>query len=211
MQDASGIERRLVLVRHGESGWNARGTVQGQADAPGLTDRGRHQAAALALQLRDRPVLTLLSSDLTRARETAEIIALQLGEAVVLEERLRERNLGVLEGGPVSELVRAGIGAGRVADADLRPSGGESVRDFYDRVARLVDDLADGPDGDVVAVCHGGTMRVASAYLGGVAPEDMEWRAIDNAQMATFEVAGRVRQRAGVEVGPVTYPERGQR
>ena len=82
-----------------------------------------------------------------------------------------------------------------MADADVRPFGGESVRDFYDRVARLVDDLADGPDGDVVAVCHGGTIRVAGAYLGGVAPEDMEWRAIDNTQIATFEMAGRVRQR----------------
>jgi len=130
MQDASGIGRRLVLVRHGESTWNALGIVQGQADAPGLTDEGRRQAAALARQLQGRPVVSLLSSDLTRARQTAEVIARQLGAPVTLDERVRERNLGVLEGGPVTALAGAGVDAGGVVDADARPSGGESVRDL---------------------------------------------------------------------------------
>jgi 2,3-bisphosphoglycerate-dependent phosphoglycerate mutase len=207
MQDASGTGRRLVLVRHGESSWNALGIVQGQADAPGLTDRGRDQAVALALELEGRPVVTLLSSDLTRARQTAEIIAEHLGAPVVLDERVRERKLGVLEGGPVSELAGAGVRTGGVVDADVRPTGGESVRDLYDRVARFVDELTDGPDGDVVVVCHGGPIRVATAYLGGVAPDAMEWWAVDNTQIATFEMAGRDRQTAAVELGPVTHLE----
>jgi len=191
MQDASGIGRRLVLVRHGESTWNALGIVQGQASAPGLTDRGRRQAVSLADQLQDRPVVALLSSDLTRARQTAAIIAERVGAAVVLDERVRERDFGVFEGGPSSALGQdaTGVAGNEVVDADLRPADGESVRDLYDRVAWFVDSVRDGPDGDVVVVCHGGAIRVASAYLEGIAVEAMAWPAVDNTQVATFAMA----------------------
>ena len=212
MQDASGRGRRLVLVRHGESTWNALGIVQGQANAPGLTDRGRRQAAALARRLLDRPVVALLSSDLTRAHQTAAIIAQELDTAVVLDDRLRERDFGVLEGGPSSVLTAAvtGVDGGRVVDADVRPAGGESVRDLYDRVAWFVDSVGDGPDGDVVVVCHGGTIRVAAAYLAGIAADAMGWKAIDNMQVATFELArGQRPQR--VDVGLVVPVQGSQR
>src|SRR5580658_7967421 len=152
MQDASGSGRRLVLVRHGESTWNALGLVQGQAASPGLTDRGRRQTETLAQELLGRPVIALVSSDLVRARQTAEIIAIRVGVPVVLDERLRERDLGVFEGGPSASLTTAatGIDGDRVVDAEARPDRGESVRDLYERVASFIDSVARGPDGDVV-------------------------------------------------------------
>jgi broad specificity phosphatase PhoE len=213
MHDASGIERRLVLVRHGESTWNALGLVQGQADAPGLTDRGRRQAVTLADQLQRRPVVALVSSDLTRAQETADIIARRVGSAVVLDERVRERDFGVFEGGPSGALGCdvTGVSGEWVIDADLRPAGGESVRDLYDRVAWFVDSVRDGPDGDVVVVCHGGAIRVASAYLEGIAVDAMPWAVVDNTQVATFEMtkSGRTHERA--ERGLVAQAKGSQR
>jgi broad specificity phosphatase PhoE len=213
MHDASGIGRRLVLVRHGESTWNALGIVQGQADAPGLTDRGRRQAVTLADQFQHRPVIALVSSDLARARETAEIIARRLDSAVVLDERVRERNFGVFEGGPSSALGcdATGVSGEWVVDADLRPAGGESVRDLYDRVAWFVDSVRDGPDGDVVVVCHGGAIRVASAYLEGVAAEAMPWAAVDNTQVATFDMANSGPTHERAERGLVAQAKGSQR
>jgi probable phosphoglycerate mutase len=212
MKGASGTGRRLVLVRHGESTWNALGIVQGQANAPGLTNRGRRQAATLARQLLDRPVVALMSSDLTRARQTAEIIAERIGTGVVVDDLLRERDFGVLEGGSSTKLTGAvtGVDGRRVVDADVRPAGGESVRDLYDRVARFVDSVGDGPDGDVVVVCHGGTIRVAAAYLAGIAADAMGWPAVDNAQVATFEMA-RGQRPGRVDVGPVVHVNGGPR
>jgi probable phosphoglycerate mutase len=214
MQDASGTCRRLVLVRHGESTWNALDIVQGQANAPGLTDRGRRQAATLAHRLQDRPVVALVSSDLTRARQTAQIIAERVGTAVVLDERVRERDLGVFEGGPSTDLTAdaTGVEGTRVVDADRRPAGGESVRDLYDRVAWFVDSVREGPDGVVVVVvCHGGAIRVASAYLEGIAADSMTWPAVDNTQVATFEMANRGHTHERVERGLVAQVKGGQR
>jgi len=213
MQDASGSGRRLVLVRHGESAWNALGIVQGQASAPGLTDRGRRQASTLARQLQGRPVAALFSSDLTRARQTAEIIAEGVGTVAVLDDRVRERDFGVFEGGPSTELTAAvtGVDGDRVVDADARPAGGESVRDLYDRVAWFVDSVDGGTDGDVVVVCHGGAIRVATAYLEGITADAMGWPAVDNMQVATFEMASRGEQRERVDVRPVAHRQGGHR
>jgi probable phosphoglycerate mutase len=212
MQAASNSRRRLVLVRHGESTWNALGIVQGQARAPGLSRRGRRQAARLARQLQDRPVVALLSSDLTRARQTAEIIAERVGTGVVLDERVRERSFGVFEGGPSSELIAAvtGVEGDRVVDADLRPAGGESIRDVYDRVAWFVEEVGHGEDGDVVVVCHGGAIRVATAYLEGTTADAMTWPAVDNARVAMFEITSG-RQHEPADAGGVTHVRRNQR
>ena len=87
--------------------------------------RGRAQARRSARRLAGRPVAALYSSDLRRALETAGPISSSLGLDVVVDARLRERNLGDLEGGPSERLVSAlsGIAGGRVADADAAPEG----------------------------------------------------------------------------------------
>jgi len=85
----------LLLVRHGETDWNAEGRLQGHTDRP-LNDFGRRQAAALAERLADDDIDAVYASDLARARETAEILADRLGLAVVTDPDLRERNWGQL-------------------------------------------------------------------------------------------------------------------
>jgi 2,3-bisphosphoglycerate-dependent phosphoglycerate mutase len=180
-------EPALWLVRHGESTWNVAGLAQGHNDLAELTDRGLTQASDAAWQFRDRPVRAIYASDLRRARQTAAAFALVLGLPVFADTRLRERSLGVLEGLPSATIGASvtGLDEGRVADPDVRPDGGESVRDLYRRAAQFIDELAatvdDDDAGDVVVVAHGGTVRVLEAYLRGIPADQMGWGPVQNA------------------------------
>jgi probable phosphoglycerate mutase len=183
-------EPALWLVRHGESTWNVAGLAQGHNDLAELTDRGRTQASDAARPFRDRPIRAIYASDLRRARQTAAAFAAVLGLPVFADTRLRERSLGVLEGLPSATIgvSATGLDAGRVADPDARPGGGESVRDLYRRAAEFVDELAAAVDddaaGDVVVVAHGGTVRVVEAYLSGIPADQMSWGPVQNATVA---------------------------
>jgi probable phosphoglycerate mutase len=180
-------EPALWLLRHGESTWNVAGLAQGHNDQAELTDRGLTQASDAAWQFRDRPVRAIYASDLRRALQTAAAFAAVLGLPVFADARLRERSLGALEGLP-SAMIGAsvtGLDGGRVADADARPIGGESVRNLYRRAAQFIDELAatvdDDDTGDVVVVAHGGTVRVLEAYLQGIPADQMGWGPVQNA------------------------------
>jgi probable phosphoglycerate mutase len=159
----------LLLVRHGETDWNRDGRWQGHSDTQ-LNDAGRAQARRVAGELGDVDVI--YSSDLARARETAEIIAAQLGDLEVnVDSRLRERSFGAWEGrtGPEIEADfaeqharwRAGDGAG-ADDAEPFEAFGDRVRDF------LEDVLARHPGETVVVVAHGGPIRVIHAVASGL-------------------------------------------
>lgn len=89
----------LWLVRHGQTDWNLTGRWQGQAsDAPGLNDAGQAQVLTICEQLKGIKFSAIYSSDLLRARQTAEMVAESLGLSVTLELRLREINLGEWRG-----------------------------------------------------------------------------------------------------------------
>jgi len=173
----------LWLVRHGETTWSWLGRMQGHRNEPLLTPKGRRQAEELAGRLASRPVERVLSSDLRRAVETALPIAAAFDLPVELDPRLRERNLGVMEGESSDRLTPrlSGVAGGVVRDPDACPPGGESVRELYERVAAFADDLAgDEPFGDAVVVAHGGVVRVLRAILAGIPPESMEWGPVEN-------------------------------
>jgi probable phosphoglycerate mutase len=173
--------RRLWLVRHGETTWNSRGLVQGQRD-PGLSPSGRQQVARCARHLAAASAEALYSSDLRRALESAAPIADALGVEVRVEPDLRERSLGHAEGKPAARLGPewSGVSAGRVVDADAAPTGGESVRQLYERVASCASRILSLHRGDLVLVCHGGVVRALSAWLDGVPPEEMTWPEVEN-------------------------------
>ncbi|MCK4177489.1 histidine phosphatase family protein [Aciditerrimonas ferrireducens] len=159
----------LVLVRHGQSSWNRRGLVQGQTLAPPLTPRGWAQAAAVAWRLRDLPLAGLVSSDQRRAEQTASVLARARGVVAVREPALRERALGVAEGGPAPlPTAWSGFRAGRLVDPDAAPPGGESVRQLLERIGPVLARLAEGAaerGGAVVVVSHGGVVRAARALV----------------------------------------------
>ena len=189
-----GAGQVLWLVRHGESTWNTLGLAQGHCDQARLTQLGLRQARVVAARLRDRPAVALYVSDLRRALETAAPLADALGLAVTRDARLRERCLGVLEGAATAAIgpAASGLSGGSVVDPDARPDGGESLRDFYRRVAGFADELAAelsaGPGhamgaeraGEIVVVAHGGTLRMLNAYLRGIPVERMRWEPLTN-------------------------------
>ncbi|MBM9468167.1 histidine phosphatase family protein [Nakamurella leprariae] len=176
----------LYLVRHGQSTWNERGLVQGQRTTPELTDLGRAQAAATAALLAGVGVHRVLSSDLTRAWQTAEIVARVTGLRPFASTLLRERGLGVLEGLTTQEAADR-VGETDAGDPFWRPEGGESLDDVRARVAAvLASPLVTDLDGPVAVISHGDVLRVAIADLLGEDLAEMPWREVPSG--AVFRV-----------------------
>ena len=160
----------LLLVRHGQSEWNAEGRMQGQTAHVPLTALGHEQAAAAARQLTGLRPGALVSSDLRRAVQTAEHCAHATGLALTTTPALREQGYGVLEGRPSRELWDVVDWT----DPHWSAEGGESLAQLHARVAGYLRQLRGGPPADVVAlVTHGDTIRAAQAVAAGLGPDDM--------------------------------------
>jgi broad specificity phosphatase PhoE len=152
---------RLLLVRHGESTWNAVGRMQGQDD-PGLSATGRAQALGLRPLVAARKPEVVVSSDLRRARETLGLLGLR-GPT---DPRWREAHVGAWTGRLVDDLV-AEDGPAYLAWLENRhtPPGGEPWEEMRDRVVEAALALAaDGVDSALV-VTHGGPIRACCAAL----------------------------------------------
>jgi probable phosphoglycerate mutase len=149
---------RLILVRHGESTWNAEARLQGQADPP-LSDRGRREATALARALDGVAPEHVVTSDLARARETATLLG---HPDAPTDPRLREIDVGEWAGRPLSELPSGEEPSWR--GGPLVPPGGETWEELVARVADAVDELL-AAGGSWLVVAHGGVVRAAVVYL----------------------------------------------
>jgi broad specificity phosphatase PhoE len=158
----------LLLVRHGQSEWNAAGRMQGQTAHVPLTELGHAQAAAAAKELAAQRPGALLSSDLRRAVQTAEHCAAATGLPIRTSPALREQGYGLLEGRPSRELWEVVDWT----DPHWSAEGGESLAQLHARVAGFVDELRASPPADVVAlVTHGDTIRAVQAVAAGRGPE----------------------------------------
>lgn len=157
---------RVLLLRHGQSEWNAVKRWQGTADSP-LTPLGREQAieTAWALAGIDGVLASLWSSDLVRARETAEIIGAALAmDGVHVDPRLREAYAGEWEGLTPAEIE---VGWPGWLDAHQRPPGFEPFESVVERAfAALADIAAATTEGIAVVVSHSGLIRSVARHLG---------------------------------------------
>jgi probable phosphoglycerate mutase len=144
---------RLYLVRHGESEWNAEGRLQGQSD-PSLSERGRAEARALEL-----PETPAVSSDLSRATETAELAGFA---GIPTDPRWRERSLGEWETHLEAEVATPDEMAA-FRRGELVPPGGEAWPDFQARVAAAAAELTR----DTIVFTHGGCARALVAEITG--------------------------------------------
>lgn len=158
----------VLIIRHGQTAWNRLKRLQGHSDVP-LNDEGRRQAAVLAALLRHEPLDAVFSSDLARARQTAEEIARWHRFPVQLDPSLRERCYGACEGMMAEDIKKTypeSYKAWYAADPDhFFPDGErktESPRQFHQRASDAIRRLAaDHPGKKIVLVTHFGVIETA--------------------------------------------------
>jgi probable phosphoglycerate mutase len=189
----------LILIRHGETAWNAERRLQGHLDIP-LSPAGERQAAALATALQHETFDLIVSSDLQRARQTAEAVARPHGIRVQSDPALRERCYGGFEGLLYAEIEQQfpfefAAWQGRDIDGALPPGAnqGESFRKFYERVIAAIDGWAAAHPGKTLAlVAHGGVLECAHRAALGLSLETPRSVSIHNASVNRFTVSGGV-------------------
>jgi probable phosphoglycerate mutase len=162
--------RRLILLRHGQTEWNAADRMQGQYDTE-LSELGRRQAKDAARELGTLDTITLISSDLRRAFDTASALADASGLELVSDRRLRETRLGQWEGLTHIEVDARYPGARQRwrLEATFTPPGGESKLEVGARALPVVHELfaerADWPGRTIILVAHGGLIAALTAAL----------------------------------------------
>jgi probable phosphoglycerate mutase len=183
---------RLILIRHGESTWNAEHRLQGQQDVP-LSEAGRAQALEL------RPLVAaaadgiaperVLCSDLARARETAELLGLA---PHAFDARWREIDVGEWGGRSAAEIDAQSDALTNWRGGPRTAPGGETWAAFTARVGAALDELVRA-GGSWIVICHGGCIRVATSTLTGADP--LALGSPPNASVTTFELGGASRAR----------------
>ena len=192
------MQRRLILLRHGETEYNATSRMQGQLDTV-LSDRGVAQAHAAAKELRGLGISKIVSSDLMRAKHTADVVGADLGLPVGVDTRLRETHLGDWQGKTHSEVDNEHDGARAVwrTDASWAPPSGESRLEVAARAREVVDELMrdyrQWDDSAVLLVAHGGTIAALTAsLLGFVVAQYPALKGLGNANTARLVAMPRL-------------------
>ena len=182
---------RICLVRHGETDWNAGKRIKGQIDIP-LSALGHAQARAAGNALKDEGFAAIYSSDLTRARQTAEATAHLARIPLQLDPGFRERHYGIFQGLTYTECEArhpAAYACHKSRDPRFALEGGESLLDFAGRLAQAFDALVRRHVGETVAIfTHGGVLDIAYRQAAGqslTAPRDF---AIPNCGINWIEV-----------------------
>jgi probable phosphoglycerate mutase len=158
------LSARLLLVRHGQSTYNAQARLQGQADPP-LSEAGRQEAELLQPALARFPQDRVVTSDLLRARETAALLGYPAARP---DPRWREIDVGEWAGRPLSEFPFDSEPAWR--GGPLHAPDGESWDELQARVGDALDELM-AAGGSWLVVCHGGVVRAALSHVTGADPK----------------------------------------
>lgn len=180
----------LYVARHGETDYNIKGLVSGLVDAQ-LTERGYEQAQSLAVKVADAtPQITkIIHSPLTRAKETARMVAEYNHLSMTPDRRLVELDFGTMDGLPGTD---AAFRQARLKFAQRFP-GGESYLDMYARVVPLVKECLADPDETYLLVCHQALIRCIHCYFSGLDNADFFDFFVDNAELYSYEQIGAVK------------------
>jgi 2,3-bisphosphoglycerate-dependent phosphoglycerate mutase len=188
-------QKRILLVRHGETEWNRIERIQGMEDIP-LNAMGLAQAEAVANELAKivRGDAELVSSDLVRTRETAKPIVESTGLHARYDARLRERHFGILQGKTYTEWREMDAeGARRHAegDQDYGPEGGETAREFFLRCVNAVTDLAIACDEPtLLIVTHGGVVSSMYRHSQGIGAMGSRTWSVPNCSISEWRFDG---------------------
>ena len=183
---------KLLLVRHGETDWNAQGRYQGHSDLP-LNPKGFKQVQQLAERLLPLQIDFVFSSDLQRALQTAQILVTGRETTIQTDPQLREMNFGLLEGVTFIEAMQRwpGMIEKWLQDHNQPPQGGEPIDAFDQRVSRFYDVLRQNFDQKtVLIVAHGGPLRKIIQLLLQTAASSSPawWINLDHASLSEFQV-----------------------
>ncbi|MCX7796625.1 MAG: alpha-ribazole phosphatase [bacterium] len=152
----------IYIIRHGETDWNREGIYQGQTDIP-LNENGRETAKRLGIALSKIRFVSIYSSDLLRARETAEIINSFLNVPLYCVIDLRELDFGEWTGISIWEMSRKDPELFKKWQEDpwnVSPPGGETFRDLTERVMRFLESISKKYKGEnVLVVSHAGPIK----------------------------------------------------
>ena len=181
----------LILVRHGETEWNAQRRYQGQSDIV-LSAAGRQQAERAAERLASQTIDAVYASDLKRAFETASIIARTKGLQVCPEPRLRELKFGVLEGltfdeaqAQYPEMIAAWL-----KDFNQPPQGAETIDLFNGRIVSLLEELKQKHDEQtILLVGHGGSLSEILRVALGLSREKRWYFEMEHASLSEVLIA----------------------
>jgi alpha-ribazole phosphatase len=181
---------RLILIRHGETDWNSEGRWQGQEDVP-LNANGWVQAQQMAHSLESAGIAAIYSSDLQRARQTAQLLAESTGAPLYLDSRLREIHQGEWQGMLLSEIQsRYGqANQDRLRDPlNFSPPGGEPVAQVRGRVLAAAHEIIRRhPNATIAVVSHGFALALLITHLKDQ-PFDQLWRLMPvNGQWVVIE------------------------
>jgi len=177
---------RIIAIRHGQTAWNAETRMQGQLDTA-LDAHGRWQAQQLAHALAHESIDAIVSSDLSRALDTAAPLAQALSLRVQSERGLRERSFGLFQGFTYADIARhwpEEAARWRARDAAFAPPRGESLNGFYVRCVDVAQRLAAQHAGrSVVWVTHGGVLDCLYRAATRVALDAPRTWPLDNASV----------------------------
>ena len=181
---------RLLLVRHGETPWNAEGRIQGHSDV-GLSEKGKQQASMIAGRLANVRVDAAYSSDLVRCQDTAKVILERHNIPLQTTPELRERFYGVFEGLTMAErqtrfpeLFAASV----INDLDFAPTDGESPRETLRRMTPVMDQIRNSHANETALIVgHGGSLRAAIISLMAL-PAESTWSFVmGNCSLSVFD------------------------
>ena len=200
----------LLLIRHGETAWNAEHRIQGHLDIP-LSAAGIRQAASLGERLAAEAITAVYSSELARAWLTAVPFAARLGLDINPDSRLRERSFGVFEGLTADEIAARhpeGFRLWRMRDPAWAMDDGESGQQLIDRVLSALDDIASRHRGETVAVVtHGGVLDVAYRAARGLGWDAPREHLMLNASINRLSAQGSPLALSILDWGDVTHLE----
>ena len=192
---------RIFLIRHGETEWNKIGRLQGHSDVK-LSPEGIRQAQLLAEHAPFRTFDAIYSSDLSRAVNTAKILAAKFHLRVVEERGLREVNFGEWEGKTADELRDdPDFQSWLAGDNTVKPPRGESNADFVRRICKIFESIVEGlmktGTTECAIVTHGGVIMTLLAVYGLPQAKPFEWT-MDNGYGYSLRVTPMLWQRGKV-------------
>jgi probable phosphoglycerate mutase len=198
----------LLLIRHGETAWNAESRIQGQLDVP-LSNAGIWQAGRLAQRLADQTIDAIFASDLARAWLTAQPLGQSREIDPLPDLRLRERHFGIFQGQTLQDIAvkwPAEFAAWRQRDPDWVIPEGESATAFIARVLNALEEITHRHAGATVAiVAHGGVLDVAYRYARGLAWDAPRQHLMANAALNRVSALARPLRLQVLQWGDVAH------